>query len=431
MSLAAVVMFATFFAAGLIGVPIGLAMIATGFLYLLLSGQDVGLVAAQGLNGLFKSFVLLAVPLFIFAAEMMNAGAISDRLLRFTSLLVGRLRGGLAHVNVVLSVIFSGMSGSALADAAGPGKLMVSLMLRGERYPPGFAGAVTAASATIGPIIPPSIPMVLYAVVANTSIGYLFIGGVVPGLLMAAVLMLLIAVVARRRDFPVETPPPRGEAPAIVRDAFPALLLPVILLGGIYSGAVTPTEAAAVAAAYALLLAVGFYRALGLRELFDILVRSAKATAIVAITIVGALFFNYVVAAEEVAKHVGDWIAHAGLSPLAFLLAVNLLFLVLGCFLDTLLMLLIVVPIVMPSVRALGIDTVHFGVVIVVNMMIGLITPPYGELLFLISGVTGIRLQAIMREIWPFIGALVAALLLLTLVPELTLFLPRWFGYKG
>jgi tripartite ATP-independent transporter DctM subunit len=216
-----------------------------------------------------------------------------------------------------------------------------------------------------------------------------------------------------------------------VREALPTLMLPVILLGGIYSGAVTPTEAAAVAAGYALLLAAGLYRALSPKELFGVLVRSSRATAIVAVTIIGALFFNYVVAAEGVAEHVANSIAALGLSPLAFLLVINLLFLLLGCFLDTLLMLLIVVPIVMPSVRALGIDTVHFGVVVVVNMMIGLITPPYGQMLFLISGVSGIRLQAMLREIWPFIGALLVALLLMTMLPDVVLLLPRYFGYPG
>jgi tripartite ATP-independent transporter DctM subunit len=431
MSLAAVLMFAAFFAGAAIGVPIGHAMIATGFLYLWVHGGDMGLVATQGLNGLFKSFVLLAVPMFIFAAEIMNYPAISDRLLKFTTLLVGRFRGGLAHVNVVLSVIFSGMSGSALADAAGPGKLMISLMTKENRYSPGFAGAVTAASATIGPIIPPSIPMVLYAVVADTSIGYLFMAGIIPGLMMAASLMVLIHVMATRRSFPTEPPIPRSEIVGTVREALPTLMLPVILLGGIYSGAVTPTEAAAVAAGYALLLAAGLYRALSPKELFGVLVRSSRATAIVAVTIIGALFFNYVVAAEGVAEHFANSIAALGLSPLAFLLVINLLFLLLGCFLDTLLMLLIVVPIVMPSVRALGIDTVHFGVVVVVNMMIGLITPPYGQMLFLISGVSGIRLQAMLREIWPFIGALLVALLLMTMLPDVVLLLPRYFGYPG
>ena len=223
-------------------------------------------MASQSLNGLFRSFVLLAVPLFIVAAEIMNAGTISERLLSFASLIVGRIRGGLAHVTVIASMIFSGMSGSAIADAAGPGKLMIEMMLKEGRYKPGFAGALAAAAATIGPIIPPSIPMVLYAMVANTSVGYLFLGGVMPGVLMGVALMIVIAIIAQRENLPKEPPIQVRQVPGILRDSVPALMLPVILLGGIYSGVATPTEAAAVAAAYALLLACGVYRALGFRQ---------------------------------------------------------------------------------------------------------------------------------------------------------------------
>jgi TRAP-type transport system large permease protein len=430
MSFQLVLMFGLFFGFCAIGLPIGFAMISSGIIFLAFGHQDLGLLADQIMNNMYRSFVLLAVPLFIFAADVMNVGSISDRLLAFAVLLVGRIRGGLAHVNIVLSVIFSGMSGSAIADAAGPGKLMIQLMLRDQRYQPGFAGAITAASATIGPIVPPSIPMVLYALVANTSVGYLFLGGVIPGLLMAACLMIAVAVIAHRRGFPVEAPVAPAQRLPILRDALPALLLPVILLGGIYSGAVTPTEAAAVAAAYALLLAVGFYRALSLKGLVEVLVGSARSTAVVAMVIAGAFLFNYIVSAEQVPLRLGGWLATLQVPPLAFLLAINLLFLALGCFVDTLLMLLVIVPILMPSVRALHIDTVHFGVVIIVNMMIGLTTPPYGELLFVISGVTGIRLQAMIREIWPFLLVLIAALLLMVLVPETVLWLPRQFGYK-
>src|SRR5262245_35464833 len=261
MSLAAWVMFACFFGWCAIGMPIGFSMLASAFVYLFIKHQDIGLVASQSLNGLFRSFVLLAVPLFIVAADIMNAGTISERLLKFATLIVGRLRGGLAHVTIVASMIFSGMSGSAIADAAGPGKLMIQMMLRQGRYSPGFAGALAAAAATIGPIIPPSIPMVLYAMVANTSVGYLFLGGVLPGVLMGLSLMATIAVIARRHDLPVEPPMRRAEVAPVLRASLPALLLPAILLGGIYSGAVTPTEAAAVAAAYALLLCCGLSRA--------------------------------------------------------------------------------------------------------------------------------------------------------------------------
>lgn len=431
MSSAALAMFVLFLGAGAIGVPIGFSMIASGLVYLLLIDGDLGLVAAQGINGLFSSFILLSVPLFIFAAEVMTASNISDRLLRFLILIIGRVRGGLAYVNIAVSIIFAGMSGSALADAAGPGKLMINMMTREKRYPRGFAGALTAAAATIGPIIPPSIPMVIYGAISGTSIGALFLAGVIPGLLMGLALSIQVFFVSRRRNFPVEDT--RFALAAFRRTggrALPALMLPVILLGGIYSGAVTPTEAAAVAGAYALLLAF-IYREMGLRALYRTLLASSRSTAIVAITVVGALFFNFVVASEQIPNALGVWMAGMGLSPLAFLLTVSVLFLLLGAIFDTLLMLLIMVPILMPSVHALGVDPVHFGVVVIVDMMIGLITPPYGELLFLLSGTSRIPLAELIREIWPFILTLVVALLVIIIFPDMVLFIPRSVGYAG
>src|SRR5499427_7831045 len=430
MSTPAILMLICFFAWAAIGMPIAFSMLASAFLYLLLNHQDIGLVASQSLNGLFKSFVLLAVPLFIVAADIMNAGTISERLLKFATLCVGRVRGGLAHVTVITSMIFSGMSGSAIADAAGPGKLMIEMMLKDGRYRPGFAGAITAAASTIGPIIPPSIPMVLYAMVSNTSVGYLFLGGVLPGILMGISLMITIALVARRDDLPVAPPPKRSEIVPIMKASLPPLLLPVILLGGIYSGAVTPTEAAAVAAAYALLLACGLYRAVGLRELTQIFVGASRSTAVVALVVAGALLVNYVVASEQIGVKIGAWITSLNVSRFEFLLIINLLFLILGCFLDTLLMLLVMVPIAMPSIRAVGIDPVHFGVTTIVNLMIGMITPPYSELLFVVTGITGIPLTSMYRYIWLFIVALTVALFIMLAVPGVVLWLPMQFGYQ-
>ncbi|MEM7021454.1 MAG: TRAP transporter large permease [Pseudomonadota bacterium] len=429
MSAAFVLMLALFLAAGAIGMPIAFAMLISGIAYLFATGQDVGLAAEQILNGLYNSFVLLAVPLFILAANVMNAGTISERLLAFCLAVVGRMRGGLAHVNVVASLIFSGMSGSAIADAAGIGKVIIDMMRRENRYSPGFAAAITAASATIGPIIPPSIPMVLYALVSDTSVGYLFLGGVVPGFLMAAALMAAIAVIARRRNFPVEQPVPLAKLPSLTVRAFPTLMLPVILLGGIYGGAMTPTEAASVAAAYALLLAGIGYRSLRAGDLLGIFVESARSSAIVALIIGGAFVFNYVVASEQIPNALAGWLDSLDMPPLVFLLLVNVLFLLFGCFLDATVMLLVLVPLVIPTLRALGIDLVHFGVVIVVNIMIGLITPPYGVLLFVINGLTGIPLKDMIAEIWPFLAILLAALMVMVLVPDVVLWLPRLFGY--
>src|SRR5262245_34929525 len=299
MSFAAYVMLALFFVWMIIGMPIGHAMLAAGIVYLLLTGQDLAIAASQSLNGLFSSFVLMSVPLFILSADIMNASKITDRLFGFANLLVGRMKGGLAQVNIVSSVIFSGMSGSALADAAGPGKLEVDMMIKAG-YKPGFAAALSATSAIIGPIIPPSIPMVIYGVVSNTSIGYLFIAGVIPGILLGLVQMGVVVVIARRRNFPTEPVPTRKQAIDTVKVALPALLLPGIMLGGIYSGAVTPTEAAAVAAFYALLLATLWYRSLDLKGFVQVLIDSSRSTAIVAITIAGALVMNWVVAAEQI-----------------------------------------------------------------------------------------------------------------------------------
>ncbi len=428
MSLAAEIMFVAFFVWMAVGMPLGHAMLAAGIVYFLVSGRDMGLVASQSLNGIYGDFVMLAVPLFIFAADLMNAGAMTDKMFGFANLLVGRFRGGLAHVNIVASVIFAGMSGSALADAAGPGKISIEMMIKAG-YRPGFAAALTAASSILGPIIPPSIPMVLYGVVSSTSIGYLFLGGVGPGLFLAVVMMTLVGIQARVQKFPTQPRPSMQEAVAVTRDAAPTLFLPVILLGGIYSGAVTPTEAAAVAAFVALLLALFWYRSLSLRSLFRVLAASSRSTAVVAITIAGAVVMNYIVAAEQIPDKLGLWIAAQHLSAPMFMFLVTMLFLVLGAFLDTLLMLLIVIPILMPTVRGLGIDPVYFGVVSTVNMMIGLVTPPMGQVVFLLAGITGIKVAHILAEVWPMLVVLIAALLVLVFVPQITLWLPVAAGY--
>lgn len=421
----------TIVALSLFGLPIGHSMIAGSIAYLWLRGLDMGTAAEQLLNGMYTSYLLLAIPLFILAAEFMNSGSIMDRLLRFCNALVGRYRGGLAQVNVVQSLIFAGMSGSALADAASSGKLMQTLMTRDGRYTPGFAAALTAASSVIGPIIPPSIPLVLYALVSDTSIGYLFLGGVAPGLLIGAAQMGLIAATAKRRNFPVEPPVPLRELPRIAWQAAPALLMPVILLGLIYSGVTTPTEAAAAAAAYALLISAFLYGSVRLRDVYQSLLASARVTISIGMLIAGAMVLNYVVTIENIPRSVAALLTAQQLSPFAFLLLANVVLLALGCFLEGTTILLVIVPVMLPSARALGIDPVHFGVVAVVNIMIGLVTPPYGLLLFMMTKITGVSLKDLVREVMPFLGVMVAALALITYVPELVLFLPRLLGYKG
>lgn len=414
-----------------LGAPVAYGMIVGAIVYVAMSGRDLALPAEQIIQGLYDSFVLLAVPLFIVAANIMNAGTISERLLGFVVAVVGRFRGGLGHVNVVTSIIFAGMSGSAVADAAGIGKLIINMMREGNRYPAGYAAAITAASSTIGPIIPPSIPMVLYALVSDQSVGYLFLAGIVPGLLMGLVMMALNAFTAHRRNFATETSVPMRELPRLTINAFPALLMPVILLYGIYGGITTPTEAAAVAAGYALILAGGFYRAISFKALRHIMLVSANQSAAVGVVIGAALIFNYIVASENIPARMQDFVGGLSVSPLAFLIIVNIILLVLGCLLDASTLILVIIPLFLPACRLLGIDLVHFGVVAIVNCMIGLITPPYGIVLFVINAVTGIPLRDIVREIFPFILVLVFALLLLILFPEIVLWLPRQFGYQG
>ena len=418
-------------ALSLLGLPIGHAMIAGSVLYLYLAGLDMGTAAEQLLNGMYSSYLLLAIPLFILAAEFMSSGSIMERLLRWCNALVGRYRGGLAQVNVVQSIVFASMSGSALADAAGSGKLMQTLMTKDGKYTPAFAAALTAVSSVLGPIIPPSIPLVLYALVSDTSIGYLFLGGVVPGLLLGVAQMALVAFTAKRRNFPVEPAVPLREWPRLTWEAFPALMMPVILLGCLYSGITTPTEAAATAAAYALAVSAFLYRSVSWRDVYNSLMSSARITVSIGMLIAGALVFNYVITIENIPKAVSIMLTGYELSPLTYLLIVNVILLILGCFLEGTTILLVIVPVMLPTAHALGIDPVHFGVVAVVNIMIGLVTPPYGLLLFMMVKIAAVPLKDIVREVMPFLAVMVGALALITLMPGLVLFLPRLMGYQG
>jgi len=418
-------------ALGLLGLPIGYSMIAGSILYLLLANLDLGTSAEQILNGLYNSYVLLAVPLFLFSAELMNVSKMTDQLLRFCDMLVGRFRGGLGHINIVQSIIFAGMSGSAIADLAGTGRISIDMMTRNNRYPLSYAAAITAASAVIGPIIPPSIPMVLYALISDTSVGYLFLGGVIPGLLMALAQMVINTAMAHRHDYPVEPPIPLREWPCITTTAMPALLMPIVLLGGIYGGVMTPTEAAAVAAAYAFLVGAVWYRNISVADTYQAVLNSARATASIGMLIAGALVFNYVVTIEQIPETVRRLLHGYELSPAMFLLWVNIILLVLGCLLEGSTIILVILPIFIPTAKALGIDLVHFGVVCVVNIMIGLITPPYGLLLFIIAALSGAPLRTIIKDTMPFVVAMVIALAIITFVPETVLWLPRVMGYKG
>jgi len=409
--------------------PIGFSMLMAGVAYLLVKGQDLGLMAEQVGNGLYNSYVLLAVPLFVFAANIMNAGTVSERIFDFCRILVGRLRGGLAQVDILVSVVFSGMSGSAIADAAGPGLVTIRQMLKKPEYTRGFAGAVVVASATLGPMIPPSIPMVIYALVSGASVGALFLGGLLPGLCMMVLMMGVVQYIAHRRQMPREAPVPRREWPTIVfRGALP-LSMPIVLLGGIYSGAFTPTEAAAVAALHALILAAVVFRALSWRSFWGVVLESTRASAVITIILAGAFMLNYAFTAEGVPQTMASWVEGLQLSRLQFLFMVNGLFLILGCFLDVSVLLLVFVPMLLPAATLLGVDLVHFGVLVVLNMMIGLIHPPFGMLLFVTKALTGIPIGEMMREGWLFLVMLLGLLVAMTVFPEIVLWLPRTMGY--
>ncbi len=429
MTLALLTMIAVVVVGMLLSLPIGLAMWMSGAAYLAVKGQDMALVIEQVGQGLYNSYVLLAVPLFVFAANLMNAGTVSERIFDFCRILVGRMRGGLAQVDILVSVVFSGMSGSALADAAGPGLVTIKQMLKKPEYTPGFAGAVVVASATLGPMIPPSIPMVIYALVSGSSVGALFLGGVMPGVLMMLLMMLTVHIIATKRNMPRDEPIPRNQWAGIAWRGAAPLSLPLVLLGGLYAGVFTPTEAAAVAALHALVLSAFVFKALSLRAFWDVVIESARTSAVITIILAGSFMLQYAFTAEGVPQALALWVEQQHLQPVAFLFMVNARFLVLGCFLDVSVLLLVFVPMLLPAVGQLGIDKVHFGVLVVLNMMIGLIHPPFGMLLFVTKALTGIPIMAMVREGWLFLVMLLTLLVAMTLFPQIVLWLPVQMGY--
>lgn len=409
--------------------PVGVAMMLSAFVYVLLAHMDIGFVTQQIMTGLYANFLGLAVPLFIFSAKVMNSGTVTDRMLRFIQSVVGRFRGGMGHVNVVTNIFFAGMSGSGIADAAGIGVVLFRMMTKGGAYPPGFAAALSSASSTIGAIIPPSIIMILYALVSGQSVGALFLGGILPGILMGLCLMVLVYITARRRGFPTEKTAHIGLILRYFIGAILPLLTPIILLGGIYSGIFTPTEAAAVAAAYAIILTVLVYRDQKLAGVWKIVVETAKETAAVMLIYAGALAFNFVINIEQVPNAIGTWLAGFNVSSEGLLLIIMAAFLLLGAVLDGNTLILVAFPLILPTIQAHGINLVYFGVLACVNVQLGSITPPYGIVLFIMNSLTETPLGQIIRNIWPFIVALVAALLLMVLVPDIVTWLPHRFGF--
>jgi len=405
-------------------IPIPLGFVTAVSVYCLLKGLPLAFVAEKIVTNMFSSYILIAVPLFIFAAQVMNTGKVTDKIFYFANAIIGRRSGALGHVNVLASLIFSGMTGSALADASGLGLMEIESM-RKQGYDDGFSCAITAASATIGPIFPPSIPMIMYSMLSGASIGALFLGGIVPGLLIALALMIYISIIAKRRKYP------KGEVVTLKQfisstiDAIPALLTPVILLGGIYSGIVTPTEAGAIAALYGLIISVLFYRSINLKSLGRIIFETVKSTGTISIIVACSFGMSFVVAYERIPDVVAAALLGITTNKYVFLLLVNIAFLILGMFIDVNTITLIFIPIVLPMVKSLGIDLVHFGVVIVLNMMIGLSTPPYGGLLFVTSGISKTPLGTIIKEILPMVGVLILVLFIITYIPGFVMYIPN------
>ena len=411
--------------------PIPMGMMTACVFYFLVSGESPKMVAQQTLKTFYTNYTIIAVPLFIFAANVMNSGKVTEKVFGFAMGFVGRFKGGLGHVNVLASLVFSGLTGSAIADASGLGKMEIDAM-RAEGYDDGFSCAVTAASATIGPIFPPSIPMVIYSMLSGASVGALFMGGMVPGILLAIALMIYIMIVAHKRNYPISE---KVNIKAFLKytiNAIPAILTPVILLVGIYTGVMTPTEAGAVAGLYALIVAVFGYRVLKWDGFKQVLIDTVKATGTTSIMIGAATTISYIVAKEQVATTVATWITGLTDNKYIFLLIVNISILILGMFIDTSVIQVVFIPILLPIAKAFGIDLVHFGLVVIFNMMIGLSTPPFGMLLFITSGISGTPLKDVIKEIWAPLVTMLLVLAVITYIPDVVLFLPKMLmGYVG
>ncbi len=406
-----------------LGMPLFISMGFSCLMYLWANGEIL-LSIPQRLTASANSFPLLAAPFFMLTGMAMNSAGITKRIYDFCECLAGRFRGGLAHVNVIGSVIFAGMSGSAVADAAGLGTIEIKAMTD-EGYPLAFSAAVTAASATIGPIIPPSVPLLIYGVIADVSIGRLFAGGFIPGLLMAAALMVQIRWMAQKRGFGAHPAPTLREFVMKTRKAFLSLMTPVILFGGMMAGVFTPTEAAFAAAAYALVLGLFVYRELSWRDLPKIFLDTVETNAVVLMLVMTASLFGWVLARAQVPQQLGAWILGATQNPLVILLLINGFLLIVGCFMEALAALIVLIPVFMPVIKAVGIDPVHFGLVVVLNLMIGTLTPPVGIVLFVVSRVAKLPFEEVARATAPFLVPLIVVLLLITVFPELVLFLPR------
>ncbi len=410
-----------------LGVPVGFSLgVAALFAYVeSTAGNIVPSVVSRRLIYGLDNFLLLAIPLFILSAKIMNTAQITAKIFRFANSVVGFLPGGLGHANVVASLIFAGMSGAAVVDAAGLGQVELEAMEDGG-YDKELAVGITAASSTIGPIFPPSLPMVVFGYMSGVSIGRLFLAGVVPGVMMTVILMVMVSYYAYKRDYPrLPFPSLIGLLKSFLDSLLP-LLTPVILLGGIWTGFFTPTEAAGVAVFYALVIGIVVLRELGPKELAKVFLDTARETALIGFIVAAAGFYGWMLMRSGLTVQVASALLVISENPLVLLLVINILLLIVGCFLDPTVAILILTPLLMPAITRLGIDPVHFGVIMVLNLMIGLLTPPFGIVLFVMAQVSGLRFGSVVRSTAPFLAPLLAILILIVLVPELVLTLPEF-----
>ena len=405
-----------------LGPPIWLTMALAATAFVFLQHIDPIIIVQQEVSA-SNSFTFVAAPLFILMGHVMNNAGVTQRIFGFATTIVGWLRGGLCHANVIASMIFAGMSGSAVAEAGGLGVVEIRAM-RDAKYPIGMAAGLTAAAATIGPIIPPSLPMVVYGAAAEVSVGKLFIAGVIPGVLMGLALMVLCSVMARRLDLPKGDFPSPAELWRKFREAFWALMTPVVLLGGMLSGVFTPTEAAAVATLYALILGLFVYRSFSLARLPRLILDTVETTGVVMTLVMVAKLLGWCLAISRIPQIAGQALTAWSANPLVYLLIVNMLLLVVGCFMEGIAAMLILIPILVPVAMKLGIDPVHFGLVFVLNLMIGTVTPPVGVVLYVVSNIARISFERMSRAIVPFLIPLLVVLAAITLWPPLTTWLP-------
>jgi tripartite ATP-independent transporter DctM subunit len=405
-----------------IRMPIGLGMLAGAIAYYMAKGLSLGSLLNTVCYGLTNAYILIAIPLFIFTANVMNSSEVTDKIFDFARSLIGRRHGATGYVNIVASLIFAGMTGSAVADASGLGTLEIAQMKK-EGYDMPFSCAITASTAVIGPIFPPSIPFVIYAMISGASVGKLFMGGMVPAIILCIVMGVYVYFVSKKRGYPIGAKVTFRFFISSTFKAVPALLTPVILLFGIYTGFMTPTEAGAVAAAYTLIIAFLVYRTLNLKALGTILLNTLRTTGAIFLVIAGAYGFSFIVTSEQVSKIVVEAMSGIVHSPWVFLLAANILFLILGALVDVNVSELVFIPIILPLVKYFNIDLVHFGVLICLNMMIGLLTPPFGMLLFVTAGIGKVSMKDLIREVLPLIGVLLIALAIITYIPDTVMFM--------